>query len=374
MNIKRFLLSAATTFVALNDTCAADSSILISEPETSGYLRVCDTYGTGYFYIPGTETCLKLEGYVWGQVGADSYSGPGSSPDYLTYGSFPGDQTHMSTSVRLQLDARSETELGTLHGRMRVVADIPSIDPASGSDINLEQGFVDLGGFRIGYLETAWVDTKNGGVSSWGSHSWGGLSYGYFFRNLISYSIGSDESFAATLSLEDGDSSNYVPDAVGLLSYNQAWGGVWAKFGFDEDYDYDGASGWGASAGLQLNTPGGNGSLRLITYYSDADVVYGVGAPYLAITGGNGAAEWSVLASYYHQFTPIFGASLGGQYFSDFYEGLSDRKTGVSAYEAEISLVLTPVNNLEIRSEIYYDKVEDLDGTVSGFLRLTSFF
>ena len=23
------------------------------------YVRVCDTYGTGFYYIPGTETCLR---------------------------------------------------------------------------------------------------------------------------------------------------------------------------------------------------------------------------------------------------------------------------------------------------------------------------
>ncbi|MCX7305231.1 MAG: porin [Hyphomicrobiales bacterium] len=28
------------------------------------YVRVCDTYGTGYFYIPGTETCLQIGGYA----------------------------------------------------------------------------------------------------------------------------------------------------------------------------------------------------------------------------------------------------------------------------------------------------------------------
>ncbi len=26
------------------------------------YVRICDTYGTGYYYIPGTETCLKIGG------------------------------------------------------------------------------------------------------------------------------------------------------------------------------------------------------------------------------------------------------------------------------------------------------------------------
>ncbi len=38
------------------------SSLL--EPEPVEYVRVCDAYGTGYFYIPGTETCLQIGGYV----------------------------------------------------------------------------------------------------------------------------------------------------------------------------------------------------------------------------------------------------------------------------------------------------------------------
>jgi Porin subfamily len=32
--------------------------------EPVDYVRVCDTYGTGFFYIPGTETCLKISGRV----------------------------------------------------------------------------------------------------------------------------------------------------------------------------------------------------------------------------------------------------------------------------------------------------------------------
>ena len=32
------------------------------------YVRVCDAFGTGYFYIPGTETCLKIGGYVRTQI------------------------------------------------------------------------------------------------------------------------------------------------------------------------------------------------------------------------------------------------------------------------------------------------------------------
>jgi hypothetical protein len=27
-------------------------------------VRVCTAYGAGYFYIPGTDTCLKVGGYL----------------------------------------------------------------------------------------------------------------------------------------------------------------------------------------------------------------------------------------------------------------------------------------------------------------------
>src|SRR5438874_5955367 len=28
------------------------------------YVRICSLYGAGFFYIPGTDTCLKLGGYL----------------------------------------------------------------------------------------------------------------------------------------------------------------------------------------------------------------------------------------------------------------------------------------------------------------------
>ena len=32
------------------------------------YVRVCDAFGSGFFYIPGTDTCLKIGGYVRGDL------------------------------------------------------------------------------------------------------------------------------------------------------------------------------------------------------------------------------------------------------------------------------------------------------------------
>ncbi|MFK3668499.1 porin, partial [Ochrobactrum teleogrylli] len=63
MNIKSLLLGSAAALVAASGAQAADA-IVAPEPEAVEYVRVCDAYGAGYFYIPGTETCLRIHGYV----------------------------------------------------------------------------------------------------------------------------------------------------------------------------------------------------------------------------------------------------------------------------------------------------------------------
>ncbi len=67
MNIKSLLLGSAAALAVVSGAQAADA-IVAAEPEPVEYVRVCDAYGTGYFYIPGTETCLKINGYIRFQV------------------------------------------------------------------------------------------------------------------------------------------------------------------------------------------------------------------------------------------------------------------------------------------------------------------
>lgn len=375
MKIRNFLLGTAAALATSNAAFAADA-IVIAEPEPVEYMRVCDMYGAGYFYIPGTETCMQFSGFVWGQVAAEGYRGRGDTPDYQTYGGYADEEGWiMSTRARLQVDVRSSTEWGTLRGMMRIQADTGGVN--GDAAYVMDNAIVQLGGFRVGYTETVFNDSIGAGVASYGSHSWGSMSYGYRKVQGISYSVGSDKGFAATISLENDDleGDGYMPDVVGAVSYNQDWGAVWAKAGYDEDYDGLGSDGFGVTAGVHLNVPGFEGSsFRLIGYYSDSDNVFGVGSPAMAVFNDNGASEWSVLASYYHQFTEKFGASVGFQYFNNFYQPSSSVGTGLDGYGAELNLVYTPIENLEIRSEIYYDDYETLDGTTSGFLRLTRFF
>ena len=68
MNIKSLLLGSAAALVAVSGARAADA-VVVAEPEPVEYVRVCDVYGTGFYYMPGTETCLKVSGYIRYDIG-----------------------------------------------------------------------------------------------------------------------------------------------------------------------------------------------------------------------------------------------------------------------------------------------------------------
>ena len=104
MNIKSLLLGSAAALAAVSGAHAADA-IVAAEPEPVEYVRVCDAYGTGYFYIPGTETCLQIGGYLRFEVGfgaGDAYKNNGA------------DDWDAHTRAHVNFVAKSDTEYGVL--------------------------------------------------------------------------------------------------------------------------------------------------------------------------------------------------------------------------------------------------------------------
>ena len=89
MNIKSLLLGSAAALVAVTGARAADA-VVVAEPEPVEYVRVCDVYGSGFFYLPGTETCLKIGGYVRVDIRGGDFYGVTSAA---------GDDTYADTST-----------------------------------------------------------------------------------------------------------------------------------------------------------------------------------------------------------------------------------------------------------------------------------
>jgi Porin subfamily len=59
--VKSLILGSAAGLIAVSGAQAADLPVKAKAVE---YVRICSLYGAGFFYIPGTETCIKLGGYL----------------------------------------------------------------------------------------------------------------------------------------------------------------------------------------------------------------------------------------------------------------------------------------------------------------------
>src|SRR5690242_763151 len=60
-SIRGLLLGTGAVIFATAGAQAADLPIKAKAVE---YVRVCSLYGAGFYYIPGTDTCIKLGGYI----------------------------------------------------------------------------------------------------------------------------------------------------------------------------------------------------------------------------------------------------------------------------------------------------------------------
>ena len=60
--VKSLLLGSAAGLFAVAGAQAADLPVKKAAPVD--YVRVCSTYGTGYWFLPGTDICLRISGYM----------------------------------------------------------------------------------------------------------------------------------------------------------------------------------------------------------------------------------------------------------------------------------------------------------------------
>ena len=81
------------------------------------HVRICSAYGQAFFFIPGTDTCLRLSGRARFEYAYQpSYSRSG------TAAATPGDYSGYQGRLRINLDARTQTSYGTLRAFLRLDA------------------------------------------------------------------------------------------------------------------------------------------------------------------------------------------------------------------------------------------------------------
>jgi hypothetical protein len=292
------------------------------------YVRVCDAFGTGYFYIPGTETCLKIGGEVRFQY---SWNSDGDGAD-----DFGG---NFQTRGRLVIQAMNDSEVGTIGSYIRLSGESSDED----QDMDLDQAYITVGGFKAGYFLT-WLDDV--GTASEGDA---------FITNAkfdsISYVYASD-AFTVGLGLDEL-SDNGFEDDLGVQGFASASLGA-ATVSLWGAYDFD------AEEGLvvgEVSAAVGPGTFELYAGYASGSSTYAQ------------VAEWTVGAAYGFKATEKLTITPSVNYWNDvaFVDGDDAWGAGLLA-EYAVASGLTASATVD-----YFDR-DSADGNWSGFVRLTRSF
>jgi hypothetical protein len=109
---KTLFLGSAAGLMAVSGAFAADLPVKAKAVE---YVKVCSLYGAGFYYIPGTDTCIKLGGYLRADavLGANADFNPnqsgvaGGRNRLMNYYTFRARED-------LNIDTRTATEYGVV--------------------------------------------------------------------------------------------------------------------------------------------------------------------------------------------------------------------------------------------------------------------
>lgn len=330
-------ISAAALAVASCGTALGTD--LPAKAQPAEYVKVCAAYGAGYFYVPGTDTCLKIGGYVRfdtyinsiatftpliSPIAGAAFNGPGASGFGFPFRDADDSDLFTRTRAVFDMDARTQTDYGTLRSYVRMgMSWDTQVAPGSGPGTSLyfERAFAQFAGFTFGYLQSFFdlginymLTTPFAGSGRW--------------TTALAYTAVLGNGFSTTLSLEDAANRttgvqmtgstaqpwnnigatttglgypNYragqvLPDVVANVRLDQAWGAALLSGALHqvqaEAPPYAGiipglASsstwGWAAGAGVEIRLPAlasGDSLLLQAGYASGA-------AAYLGLSGSS---------------------------------------------------------------------------------------
>jgi hypothetical protein len=304
--MKSLLLGSAATLVVVAGAQAADLPTRKGAPAAE-YVMVCKVGDIAGFIIPGSDTCLKISGYLNAQLAAgnlkDEYvlsplsyvgTGPVIQPLHTTLHSAATQVSDFGFSTRGQInfDAVTNTAFGPLLAHIEIQnnsgqgAGFDVLGPAGGGTSTV---------LNAGYVQ--WAGITAGKHGSFYDYLAGGDTWKDFFSpdhsgtptNLLAYTASFGGGFSATLSLEQNDSRTGVnipwiessnlgsptgtytvsgttlgvraPDIIAALDVSQSWGGAHVagvahniRIENSSGYDLD-TWGYGVIGGVTFNLP-----------------------------------------------------------------------------------------------------------------------
>src|SRR5207244_4338734 len=134
------------------------------------YVKICSLYGVGFYYIPGTDMCIKIGGWVRAEY---AYGDNGS----FTWGwanANANDRTTSNSTWRsrgyITADARNQTEYGTVRGYLAVGLNTNNVGLDSATNtFSANRAFIQFAGFTFGLAQSFYDFYSTPATSYWGS-------------------------------------------------------------------------------------------------------------------------------------------------------------------------------------------------------------
>jgi hypothetical protein len=380
MTMKSLLLGAAAGLVTVGAAQAAD--LPMTKAEAVEYVKVCTEFGAGFFYIPGSDTCLK----IGGEVRADYV--------FQEMNVRTDDGVVFKGRGQVSFDARTATEYGLL--RSMIVLNVNLLSGGA-TTVTADKAYIQFGGLTAGYAHSFYgiYDAEYGNTTFAGYYTYADTT------NLLAYTATFGGGFSATLSVEDGKhtrSTEYVddllnltqpqagvtaPDLVGSLRVDQAWGkaAIFAAVHQNRElaraatvvapilpaYGGDDTKyGYAVGAALAINLPVAAGGHVVVegNYANGASAYLGSKVVDIFFDPATGAEKlgkgWSIVGEIGVNVTPALTINAFGSYID--YNAPDVAGNGVAAVgEADFKNWIAGVNawytitkGLSVGAEVYY--------------------
>lgn len=384
------------------------------------YVRVCSAYGAGFFYIPGSDVCLKVGGMARFQA---EYAQPFAS-NASPFG-YRG-------QARLELDARNPTEYGTLRAFVRLdiayrtgaarsgsamrtgvtiesgAANDSGIAGRAQTHVYIDKAFVQWGGLIAGHTNSLFEFNKSTQIIGVLPAS----NYTYS-TNMLGYIATFGAGFYASVSLEDaitrrtaltnpldptGATAYYggarAPDIVGAVGVEQGWGSAQVSAALHQipvvganGGKVDSKYGYALQAGAMINLPSiaPGDSLWIAAAFAEGatSYVHSEWNPLASNSAGFGNSRsfyqadayidpttnavsksrtWGVSGQYQHFWSPALRSAFFGGYarFDNPTVG-GVRVAGWDYWAAGANLFWSPVRALDIGIEGAYQHIAGRD-------------
>jgi hypothetical protein len=416
--MKSLLLGAAAGLVATAGAQAADLPVKAAAIE---YVKICSAYGAGFYYIPGTDICLR----VGGAVRADYYhNAPGAFPDVGLGAGGSAAGTTLTALVNSQntrskethgfrgrgyfiLDARQNTAYGTLRAFANIYQSWTTGPTGAGEATNADRAFIQFAGFTFGRAQSFYDF-----YGSTGPHAnlvtWNGQTTGATGWNVLAYTAQFGNGLSGTLSMEDSRRKRVVYDTFGNirdffetnqragqnvpafvanLRVDQAWGsaqimGAVQELRTREDTGNINTWGYAVGGGFTWNNPSAPGSQfgiqatyakGALGYVSQSNVGHivnngsntslGMIADGVVFDGSlHKTSGWGLNAGYQHRFNPNWAWTIHGGYtainYASAVESWYVEDLDYKFWSLGSRLLWTPVAGLDMGLDVMYHRLD----------------